>query len=101
MTDEETCWCLAYLKGQTEIIDGDDPWVSVPPDTLFALVNLGIRVRRITRDAGTPYELSLRRLTFATDDLLAMLLVPGDRAEDEQVVRTWRDAHAELQTLLS
>lgn len=99
MTDEETCWCLAYLRGQTEITDGD-PWPSVPVDVLFALVNLGAHVRGITRDAATPYELSLHRLAYATDDLLAMLLVPGDRAEDEQVVRTWRDAHAELQELM-
>lgn len=99
MTDDERFWCLAYLKGQTEITD-DESWPSVAVDTLFALVNLGVRVRRITRDAGTPYELSLRRLTFATDDLLAMLLAPGDEADDGQVVRTWRDAHAELQELM-
>jgi hypothetical protein len=98
MTPDQQRWCLAYLRGQVEITD-QDPWPSVPLQVAFALVNLGKHVRQITRDAATPYELSLRRLTFATDDLLAMLLVPGDERADREVVDTWRGAHAELQQL--
>ncbi|WP_201358590.1 hypothetical protein [Mycobacterium paraintracellulare] len=99
MTEGER-WCFAYLQGQAEIVDAD-PWPSVSADVLFALVNLGVRVRQLTRNAATPYEMSLRRLTFATDDLLAMILVAGDECEDELVVRTWRDARAECRELTS
>jgi hypothetical protein len=42
----------------------------------------------------------LRRLTYKTDEMLAVLLVPGDESEDAQTVQAWRDAHTELQELL-
>lgn len=98
MTPEQHRWALAYLEGQTSVtFDGD--WPQCATEVMMALLNLGGYVRAITADATTPYEMALHRLTFATDQMLAMLLAPCDETTDQQVTRTWLAARAEVLAL--
>jgi hypothetical protein len=100
MTPHDHLWALAYLDGQRESIsvaDGQPQCSSV--DALLGLVHLGARLRGLTRDAASPYELALRRLTFCTDNLLATILAPGDDDADAEIVRAWEQARGELESL--
>lgn len=96
MTPEDHRWALAYLEGQCEIGFDDDDWPQSTAEVTSALVRLGAHVRRITAAGTTPFELAMNRLTYATDEMLAALLVRGDERADERTVRRWLIARAEV-----
>ncbi|ORW02470.1 hypothetical protein [Mycobacterium kyorinense] len=100
--DPERAWLTAYLHGIGEHVTFDEhDWPQCSADALFALVNLGVKVRDVTRGQVSPLEMTARRLTFATDELLAILLAPGDEAADREVVATWRQAWDEMREFMS
>jgi len=98
IVDDDLGWQLAYLRGQNDIeLTDSGPECTI--EVLLALVNLGQHVRALTRDEATPWQMAVRRLTFATDEMLATLLVPLDDDADAQAVETWKRALSEVRAL--
>lgn len=97
---DDHAWILAYLRGLREIHD-TGPWPSVPLDAAFALINLAVKIRQVTAAERNLAEMAVRRLTFATDQLVAMLFAPGDADGDRDVVVAWRQARREAEQALA
>lgn len=98
MTRDEENWVRAYLLGLHEIVVTETKRAQCSLDVVCALVNLGRHVRQIARAEATPWEMALRRLTLATDELLAAVVIPLDADADAETLQTWlqavREAHA-------
>lgn len=100
LTRDDRGWLLAYLHGQREI-DDTGPWPSMTLDVALALINLGVHVRDLTAAEATVAQMAMRRLTLATDAMLAMVFVPGDADGDRDIVEVWRQARREAEQALA
>jgi len=86
-----------YLRGLADLVTFDDNgWPTCPLTVALAMVDVGAQLRQAARAHDNVAQLLVRRATLAFDDMVSMLLVPAEPADDRRVVQAFVDARAEL-----